>query len=320
MTNPQRALLAARISVDTDESTSIARQLEKLDAWAQQHSYAVAGVVEDRSVSGSIDLPDRPSMGPWLTEEGREEWDVLAVTTQDRLSRDDLHFMAFVKNVLDWGKLLVVLDDPSFDISTETGRLIAYAKATQAAAELRKIRQRADARSYLRRNGLFAGGTTPCGYLYEESPDGKHYVLIPEPTYSKLVKEMSERVRAGVSTNQLARELNAKGVLTWRDHLRSPAGAEDQAQRRKGAHRGAGDQVEPSGSAAHPQAPFLRWLPGLQGRAVRGRRRQPDHGHRVSDPHPRRVASHGAGSHLPWTVEHPAHQRSIAAHGYWLLR
>jgi DNA invertase Pin-like site-specific DNA recombinase len=80
-------------------------------------------------------------MGPWLTEEGREKWDVLAVTPQDRLSRDDLHFMAFVKNVLDWGKTLVVLNDPSFDISTETGRLIAYAKATQAAAELRKIRQ-----------------------------------------------------------------------------------------------------------------------------------------------------------------------------------
>jgi len=90
-------------------------------------------------VSGSVDLPERPSIGPWLTEEGREKRDV---TTQDRLSRDDLHFMAFVKNVLDWGKTLVVLNDPSFDISTETGRLIAYAKATHAAAELRKIRQR----------------------------------------------------------------------------------------------------------------------------------------------------------------------------------
>lgn len=221
MTDNQRALLAARISVDTDESTSIPRQLEKLHAWAQGLSYPVAGVVEDRSVSGSVDLPDRPSMGPWLTEEGREKWDVLAVTTQDRLSRDDLHFMAFVKNVLDWGKTLVVLDDPSFDISTETGRLIAYAKATQAAAELRKIRQRVtDARDYLRRNGLFAGGLTPFGYVYGDSEDGKHYVLVPEPTYAKLLQEIAERVRAGVSTNQIARELNAKGVLTWRDHLR----------------------------------------------------------------------------------------------------
>ncbi|MFK0105749.1 recombinase family protein [Streptomyces sp. NPDC091217] len=221
MAETQRALLAARISVDTDESTSIPRQLEHLHTWAQGLSYPVAGVVEDRSVSGSVDLPERPSMGPWLTEEGREKWDVLAVTTQDRLSRDDLHFMAFVKNVLDWGKSLVVLDDPSFDISTETGRLIAYAKATQAAAELRKIRQRvADARDYLRRNGLFAGGHTPFGYLYEDSPDGRHYVLVPEAKYAKLLKEISERVCAGVSTNQIARELNAKGVLTWRDYLR----------------------------------------------------------------------------------------------------
>ncbi|GGV87094.1 recombinase family protein [Streptomyces gelaticus] len=234
MAETQRALLAARISVDTDESTSIPRQLEHLQTWAQGLGHETAGVVEDRSVSGSVDLPERPSMGPWLTEEGREKWDVLAVTTQDRLSRDDLHFMAFVKNVLDWGKTLVVLDDPSFDISTETGRLIAYAKATQAAAELRKIRQRvSDARDYLRRNGLYAGGITPFGYVYTDSPDGRHYVLVPETKYAKLLKEISERVRSGVSTNQIARELNAKGVLTWRDYLRVLRGKD--SKRRNGS-------------------------------------------------------------------------------------
>ncbi|MET7687216.1 recombinase family protein [Streptomyces sp. NPDC005483] len=247
MAETQRALLAARISVDTDESTSIPRQLEKLHTWAQGLSYLVAGVVEDRSVSGSVDLPERPSMGPWLTEEGREEWDVLAVTTQDRLSRDDLHFMAFVKNVLDWGKTLVVLDDPSFDISTETGRLIAYAKATQAAGELRKIRQRvADARDYLRRNGLFAGGITPFGYVYGDSPDGKHYVLVPEAKYAKLLQEISGRVRAGVSTNQIARELNAKGILTWRDYLRELRGKDPK--RRNGTAL-----TEPKGTNWSPQ-------------------------------------------------------------------
>ncbi|MFD6309708.1 recombinase family protein [Streptomyces nigra] len=247
MAETQRALLAARISVDTDESTSIPRQLEKLHTWAQGLGHEVAGVVEDRSVSGSVDLPERPSMGPWLTEEGREKWDVLAVTTQDRLSRDDLHFMAFVKNVLDWGKTLVVLDDPSFDIATETGRLIAYAKATQAAAELRKIRQRvADARDYLRRNGLFAGGHTPFGYIYADSPDGRHYVLMPEAKYAKLLKEISERVRAGVSTNQVARELNAKGVLTWRDYLRELRGKDPR--RRNGTAL-----TEPKGTNWSPQ-------------------------------------------------------------------
>ncbi|MFJ9715746.1 recombinase family protein [Streptomyces sp. NPDC101213] len=247
MAETQRALLAARISVDTDESTSIPRQLEKLHTWAQGLGHDVAGVVEDRSVSGSVDLPERPSMGPWLTEEGREKWDVLAVTTQDRLSRDDLHFMAFVKNVLDWGKTLVVLDDPSFDIATETGRLIAYAKATQAAAELRKIRQRvADARDYLRRNGLFAGGHTPFGYIYADSPNGRHYVLVPEARYAKLLKEISERVRAGVSTNQVARELNAKGVLTWRDYLRELRGKD--SRRRNGTAL-----TEPKGTNWSPQ-------------------------------------------------------------------
>ncbi|WP_407555706.1 recombinase family protein [Streptomyces sp. Pv4-95] len=103
---------------------------------------------------GAVALKERPELGPWLADGKRDRWDAVWVSTQDRLGRDDLHFMAFVKDLLDWRKTILVHDDPSFDVTTETGRLIAYAKATQAAAELTRIRKRAvDSRDYLRRNG-----------------------------------------------------------------------------------------------------------------------------------------------------------------------
>ncbi|MHA6763340.1 recombinase family protein [Streptacidiphilus sp. PAMC 29251] len=224
-----RALLAARISHDTDESTSIERQLEKLHRGADERSLVVVDVVEDRTVSGAVDLKDRPSLGKWLTEEGRSQWDVLLVTTQDRLSRDDLHFAAFVGDMLRWGKQIIILDDPSLDLSTVDGRMIANIKAGMAAKELEKIKQRiTDSRDFLRRKGRWGGGVPPFGYVGAARTDGttEYKTLVQEPQYAELMRGMSERIRGGISTQVLARELNAAGTLAWRDRLRILAGRE----------------------------------------------------------------------------------------------
>lgn len=49
------------------------------------------------STTGTPERPATDLSVPWLTE-GREMGDVLAVATQDRLSRDEPHLMAFVKS------------------------------------------------------------------------------------------------------------------------------------------------------------------------------------------------------------------------------
>ncbi|MEU2833839.1 recombinase family protein [Streptomyces lavendulae] len=211
-----RVLLTARISDDKDHSNSIQAQLEEQRAWAFATGHTVADEVEDRTVSGSVDLPDRPKLGKHLTEVGRQEWDTLVVSTQDRLSRDDRHFNAFVGNVLDWGKGLIVLDDPSFDISTPMGRWIAQGKAVQAATELDKIKKRVTrSRRFLRKHGRWAGGTPPygyqkvknvprpeaskcadCGVWLEPNPDGKGYHLEPDPVSAPTVVEIVARMLA----------------------------------------------------------------------------------------------------------------------------
>lgn len=227
---PLRVLAACRISNDDDSSSSIERQREKLKEWLYANPRCtLVHVTEDRSVSGAIDLKDRPELGPWLADDKRDEWDVVWVSTQDRLGRDDLHFMAFVKDLLDWQKGIYVYDDPSFDVSTETGRLIAYAKATQAAAELTRIRKRAlDSRDYLRRKGLWAGGNLPFGYKpLSVVVDGKvHYKLTQEREYAKLLREVAQRIEDGESLANIARDLNNRKILTWQDYLRTLPGPE----------------------------------------------------------------------------------------------
>ncbi|MGP8300311.1 recombinase family protein [Streptomyces inhibens] len=229
---PLRVLAACRISNDDDSSSSIERQREKLKEWLYANPHcALVHVTEDRSVSGAVDLKDRPGLGPWLANGKRDEWDAVWVSTQDRLGRDDLHFMAFVKDLLDWQKGIYVYDDPSFDVSTETGRLIAYAKATQAAAELTRIRKRAlDSRDYLRRKGLWAGGNLPFGYQpLSVVVDGKvHYKLAQEPEYANLLREVAQRIEDGESLANIARDLNDRKILTWQDYLRTLPGPEDR--------------------------------------------------------------------------------------------
>ncbi|MEV8477173.1 recombinase family protein [Streptomyces sp. NPDC051173] len=227
---PLRILAALRISLDDDSSSSIERQREKLKEWLHVNPRCtLVHATEDRSVSGAVDLKDRPELGPWLAEDKRDQWDAVWVSTQDRLGRDDLHFMAFVKDLLDWQKGIYVHDDPSFDVSTETGRLIAYAKATQAAGELTRIRKRAlDSRDYLRRNGLWAGGNLPFGY--EPAPvavgDKTHYTLVQQRDYAKLLREVVQRVEDGESLAQIARDFNEREILTWQDYLRTLPGRE----------------------------------------------------------------------------------------------
>ncbi|WP_410591804.1 recombinase family protein [Amycolatopsis sp. lyj-23] len=162
-------IFAERISRDRGNTESIETQDAKLEARradeAKVRDVAVVGKAIDRSVSGDVDFFDRPDLRKWLTDEAREQWDELWVTTQDRLSRNDMHFLAFVFKILEWGKTIVILDDPSLDLRTPEGRLIAHAKALGPAKELARIKDRVkDSHERRRYTEAWPGGVPTYGY------------------------------------------------------------------------------------------------------------------------------------------------------------
>jgi site-specific DNA recombinase len=128
-----RMLPVKRTSLDQDNSSALYRQERELQEHADEHGHVIVGWVSDETVSGAVNLDDRASLGKWLHEPLLHEWDVMLVTEQDRVTRDDLHWWGFVARLLAWGKRLVVLDDPDLDLSTPNGRQAAGAKATAAA-------------------------------------------------------------------------------------------------------------------------------------------------------------------------------------------
>jgi site-specific DNA recombinase len=202
-----RLLGAARLSRDTDESTSIERQDEQIGAYAQAHGHEVVHVTKDSDVSGIVKPSERGDLGPWLTDPAKlAEWDALAVVKIDRLSRSLFDFVDFMRWAKAHGKILISIGE-GIDFSTPVGKLIGNILAMFAEFERERMSERrADAARKARREGRWDGRAIPAGYKVE----GSRYVRDPE--YGPIVAQMAMDRMAGHSLAWIARKLTEQGV------------------------------------------------------------------------------------------------------------
>ncbi|MEV0495426.1 recombinase family protein [Streptomyces atratus] len=240
----RRVLFAERISSDRGErSESVEAQDEKLRQRAETEGVTVVGVAQDLSVSGDVDPFARKGLGPWLTEEGRGKWDELWVTTQDRLSRNDMHAHAFMARLFrDWGKKVVILDNPNLDFNSPAGRAIAYVQSIGPAMELDRIRTRIkDSHERRRFTTRWTGGIPPFGYRpVQRYVDGKTVTYLErDPEMVEVLQEMRRQIVAGQSFFSVAKSLNEKGEHTARDRARIRKG---KPVHRRGAEEGVPEQ------------------------------------------------------------------------------
>lgn len=221
-----RVLAVKRISRDTEDSSALERQTQQLTSAIAQRDVKVAGWVEDSTVSGSVNLDERPSLGKWMVEPLVHEWDALMVTEQDRITRDDMHWWSFVGWVLKNNKTVIILDDPSFDLSTEDGRMIAGIKATQAAKYRKAVQEKKrNQTQYYRDEGLWSGGSVPFGYrpVRVEHNGRQRWKLEVDPVTSALVREAYDRLvnhghKKSNTMGAICRDWNERGILTSKDY------------------------------------------------------------------------------------------------------
>lgn len=222
-----RLLLVKRYSGD-DETGVLERQHTALESYAAEQAKSMGAVmakgpnggwVEDETVSGGVNLDERKSLGQWLKPPLLDNWDVMVVTEQDRVTRDDLHWWAFVGKLLEWGKRLAVLDDPGLDLSTPNGRMIAGIKATQATNYREDVRKKQrNARASFREQQRYVGGWWPFGRRAAPRASGEGWEYVIDPVTSELAREMADRVLEGESRRSIAKDFNARGIPTSREH------------------------------------------------------------------------------------------------------
>jgi DNA invertase Pin-like site-specific DNA recombinase len=198
-----RILDVARLSNDTDASTSIERQHDANRHYAAAHEYVIVAPVDDVDISGAVSPFDRPELGPWLN--GRSgEWDAIVVHKLDRLTRSLAHLVELLEWCQARGKTIISVSE-SLDFSTPHGRMFAHLLGVFAQFERERIGERvADSRKKTRANGWWAGGqAVPWGYRAVKVAD--HYELAVDEFARTVINSIANMIIGGSSIRQAAR-------------------------------------------------------------------------------------------------------------------
>lgn len=211
-----RALGALRLSKSSDASTSIARQRERVDWWISGNGAELVAVTEDVSVSGSVSPFERAGIGPYLTDNPPQEWDVLVAWKLDRISRSAIDTLHLLKWCEQRGKRIVTTDD-GIDTATANGRVFVQLAAIFAEVERTNIVERVlSSRDKLRREGRWSGGAPVYGMMAVRHGGG--YTVVRDPDTYEHLRFMVDRAIAGDSLNSIAASLNNREIPAPSQH------------------------------------------------------------------------------------------------------
>lgn len=203
-----RAIGYARISRETEESTSIARQREAISGAAAARGWDLVEIVEDVSVSATKARLDRPGLDRVRQAIRDRRADVVLVWRLDRIARSVVDF----GTILDEGVEIASATEP-LDTTSAMGRAMAEILQVFAAMEARTISARVSSSvEHLRRAHRWPGGPLPYGYRSVPHPDGTGRALALDPEKAPFVRELADRYLAGESAVALAREFTRRGV------------------------------------------------------------------------------------------------------------
>ncbi|MEV1328922.1 recombinase family protein [Micromonospora costi] len=224
-----RVLGVVRLSREREESTSVVRQRQYIQSWAEQNGHTIVGWAEDTDVSGSVAPWERPELGEWLPTSigGRAptaQFDILCAWRLDRVSRRVLHLAALIDWCRSTGRALVSTSE-GFDINSPMGAVFVNILAALAEGELEAIRERARSSfAHLMKQGRWRGGFVPYGYRAVKADAGDGWRLEVDPETGKVAKDIVRRIIDGDSANSVVRWLNESAILSPLDAQRKRAG------------------------------------------------------------------------------------------------
>lgn len=205
-----RAAVYVRLSQETVETTSPARQREACEKLIADRGWTHAGTYEDLDISGYSGAT-RPGFEQLLAD--LDEFDVVVVWKLDRLYRRFVGFVDVLGRLEQAGVELVSATE-SLDTTTPMGKGVAGIIAAQAEQESANTSLRVrSAIGHLERAGRWRGGRRPYGWTPERQLAG-HLALVPVPSEVEVIHEAARRLIAGESARHIAMDLNARDIPT----------------------------------------------------------------------------------------------------------
>jgi DNA invertase Pin-like site-specific DNA recombinase len=208
-----------RLSVDSEESSSIETQRAAAHNWCRANGYNPDDLVEfiDAGVSGAKPLEAREGMRNLMSARPK----VIIAWKLDRYARSVSEFLRLIAWAETHGARVATADN-AINTGTATGRMVAVVLAALAEWERELIKSRIkDAHETRRTQGRWASGAAPYGYRIVRR-DGAAYLEVDD--------EQAETIRAAIqvlindpkgSVSSTAHMVGL-GHSRWRRLLKSP--------------------------------------------------------------------------------------------------
>ena len=201
----------ARLSVATDESTSIAGQKAVVEAWAKAQGAEVAEWYIDDGISGSKNVV-RPAYERLVADVEAGLYQVVAVKSLDRLGRRLRSFIEFA----DAAKAVdcrVVAVESGLDTGSPMGMTMLSVLAVFAQHEASAMGERQKVSQQQRRQQRGrALGAAGFGFKNVKRADGTYREI--DEAQAAIVRDVVDRLIAGESYRGLAGYLNDLGVVS----------------------------------------------------------------------------------------------------------
>lgn len=209
---------------EDDKTDSIENQIKRCKGWLIANNYDDSDenicIVEEKAVSGSLPLSERPEGGKMFAE--LKENDVLICYKLDRLFRNLHDSVNVSKDLRDLGVTLVLMDVGGNVTDDMMGKMYFTMISLFAEFERKKIAERTLEGSVNRKaDGGFTGGPPPFGWKSVKDPKSpKRKILVEDEYQQKIIVELSTYRESGYSYDKIAKHFEdhhniKKHSSTW---------------------------------------------------------------------------------------------------------
>lgn len=205
--NMTRAVIYVRISKDREGAgLGVDRQREDCVALAERMGWLVVGTYTDNDISaysGKL----RPGYTSMMKSLEQGDADAIIAWHTDRLHRSPRELESFIDLCERQGLSVQTVRAGVIDLSNASGRMVARMLGAAARHEVEHaVERQKRAKMQAAMDGKYRGGRRPFGY----ESDG----VTVRPQEAAELLAATQRVLAGVSLSQIAREWNERHVLT----------------------------------------------------------------------------------------------------------
>jgi DNA invertase Pin-like site-specific DNA recombinase len=150
-------------AAQANDGESLQVQARQLEGWAMMKGLTVSEMFEERGVSGSVPMKERPTGARLFA--ALKPGDTIVAAKLDRMFRDALDALQTVEEFKAKGINLILLDLGTDPVTNGLSELFLTIVAAFAKMERQRIRERvSQSKADAKARGRYLGGTVPFGF------------------------------------------------------------------------------------------------------------------------------------------------------------